>query len=458
MLFQSWPFLLFFAVVYTAYRLTRTTKLRLLCLLIASYIFYAWLGPIYLVPLVYASVFDYLVVGWMAGSRRKKPWLVLSIVNNLGLLVYFKYSAFITENVNALLTSAGIGYAIARPGLLLPAGLSFYLLQSMGYVIDNYRGTAERETSLLRYAVSLAFFPKLLAGPIERADNLLPQLRRDVRVSMQDLTDGLSMFVVGLFKKVALADYFALYVNKIYSTPEEYRGSALVLATFLFAWQIYFDFSGYTDMARGIARMTGIRLMLNFNNPYLATGLGDFWRRWHISLSSWFRDYVYIPLGGNRKGEPRTYVNIFVTMIVSGLWHGAAWTFVLWGAVHGLGSIATRRLEASIVYQQRVPRPIKQVLVFTFVTFAWIFFRAGSMRDAWTILTRIFTAGLADPRCPLLAIILVAAVWFYQWTFESRLRRVLEMRFVRVALAVSMLAYLAVSVPAEGSAFIYMQF
>jgi D-alanyl-lipoteichoic acid acyltransferase DltB (MBOAT superfamily) len=458
MLFQSWPFLLFFAVAYSAYRLTRATQPRLLCLLIASYVFYAWLSPVYLLPLVYVSVFDYFVVGFMARSRRKKIWLALGIANSLGLLVYFKYSLFITDNINALLASARVGYAVPKPGLLLPAGLSFYLLQSMGYVIDNYRGTAERETSLLRYAVSLAFFPKLLAGPIERAGNLLPQLRDDIRVSARDFTDGLSMFVVGLFKKVALADYLALYVNRVYEAPEDFRGPALLLATFLFSWQIYFDFSGYTDMARGIARMMGIRLMLNFNNPYLATGLGDFWRRWHISLSSWFRDYVYIPLGGNRKGELRTYGNVFLTMVVSGLWHGAAWTFVLWGAVHGAGSIATRTLERTAFYRERVPKAIKQVFVFAIVTFAWIFFRAESIQDAWVIVSRIFTSGLADPRCPLLALVLIAAVWFYQFAFESRLRGVLELRVVRVALAVFMLAYLALSVPMEGSEFIYMQF
>jgi len=458
MLFQTWPFILFFALLYPAYLLARGARLRLALLLIGSYVFYAWLGPLYLIPLAVATVVDYFVVARMAQSPRKKLWLPLSIVTDLGLLVACKYSAFITENLNAALSSAQVTWEIPPPGFLLPAGLSFYLLQSLGYVIDNYRGHAKRETSLLRYAVFLSFFPKLLAGPLERAGNFLPQVRKRINVSAGDFTDGLSMFVVGFFKKVALADYMALYVNKVYSDPGQFQTPALILATFLFSWQIYFDFSGYTDMARGIAQMLGIRLTLNFNNPYLATSLGDFWRRWHISLSSWFKDYVYIPLGGNRKGAFNTYRNVFVTMAISGLWHGAAWTFLLWGAVHGLGRFATRELERTSFYAERVPKVVKQLLVFGFVTFAWIFFRAASIGDAWTIVARIATSGLANPMCPLLALAFAGAVWCYQYLFESPLRRLLERRTVRVGLAVLMLAYLAVFVRAEGSPFIYMQF
>jgi D-alanyl-lipoteichoic acid acyltransferase DltB (MBOAT superfamily) len=233
------------------------------------------------------------------------------VVNNLGLLSFFKYGGFVTDNLNLLLSSLGIPYGLPAPDILLPIGISFYIFQSMSYTIDYYRGNIERETSLIRYAAFVSLFPRLLAGPIERAKNLLPQMHKTPKVSIQDIADGLSLFVVGFFKKVALADYMALYVDKVYDAPEQFQAPALVLATFLFSWQIYFDFSGYTDMARGVARMMGFRLMLNFNNPYLATGLGDFWSRWHISLSSWFKDYVYIPLGGNRKGKFNTYRNMF---------------------------------------------------------------------------------------------------------------------------------------------------
>jgi alginate O-acetyltransferase complex protein AlgI len=394
----------------------------------------------------------------MARSRRKGRWLVVSITNSLVLLGIFKYAQFAADNVNALLSTLRIPYLLPAPGILLPAGLSFYLFQSMGYVIDNYRGTIERETSFLRYATFVAFFPRLLAGPIERAGNLLPQLRETARIEATDFADGLSLFVVGMFKKVALANYMALYVNKVYAAPGDFEAPALVLATFSFAWQIYFDFSGYTDMARGIARMMGIRLMLNFNNPYLATSLGEFWNRWHISLSSWFKDYVYIPLGGNRKGKFNTYRNIFLTMVLSGLWHGAAWTFVLWGAVHALGRFATRELERTAFYRDRVPSIVKQAFVFVIVTFAWIFFRAATIGDAWQIVTRIFTSGLGNPYCPLVAIVLIAVVWCYQYVFDSRLRWALEFRAVRMGLVVLMLAYLALFAPSGEQPFNYMQF
>ncbi len=205
----------------------------------------------------------------------------------------------------------------------MPVGISFFVFQSMTYTIDYYRGQVEREPNFLRYAAFVAMFPQLLSGPIERARNILPQLCQAPAISRQDVADGCSLFIVGLFKKVALADYLALYVDRIYGSPGQFEAPALVLASFAYAWQICFDFSGYTDMARGAARMLGIRLMLNFDNPYLADGLGDFWRRWHISLSTWFRDYVYIPLGGSRRGELATYRNMCLTMVISGLWHGA---------------------------------------------------------------------------------------------------------------------------------------
>ncbi|MDY0357506.1 MAG: MBOAT family O-acyltransferase [Sedimentisphaerales bacterium] len=458
MLFQTWSFLIFFLIAYPLYLLAKGTRLRLPWLLATSYVFYAWLDWRYLFPIAYVSVVDYLVVARMARSERKRRWLWVSIANNLVVLGLFKYGQFATDNVNALLSALNVPYLLSAPGILLPAGLSFYLFQSMGYVIDSYRGTIERETSFVRYATFVAFFPRLLAGPIERAGNLLPQLRQTPKITASDFSDGLSLFVVGLFKKVALANYLALYVNKVYAAPGDVQAPALILATFLFAWQIYFDFSGYTDMARGIAAMMGLRLMLNFNNPYLATSLGAFWNRWHISLSSWFKDYVYIPLGGNRKGRFNTYRNIFVTMVLSGLWHGAAWTFVLWGAVHALGRFATRELERTAFYRDGVPAFMKQAFVFAIVTFAWIFFRAETVADARQIVIRIFSSGITDPRCPLLAILLIAAVWCYQYVFESRLRWALEYKAVRMGLVVLMLAYLALFAPSGEQPFIYMQF
>jgi alginate O-acetyltransferase complex protein AlgI len=260
-----------------------------------------------------------------------------------------------------------------------------------------------------------------------------------------------------LFKKVALANYLALYVDRVYDNPGSYSATALVLATVAFAWQIFFDFSGYTDMARGVAKLMGFNLILNFNNPYLATGLGDFWSRWHISLSSWFRDYVYIPLGGNRKGALLTYRNLFITFLVSGIWHGAAWTFAIWGILHAAGVIITRELERSPFYRERVPKLIKQLAVFAFVCFAWIFFRAESLSDAWLIIGRIATAAWRNPEIPALMIVLVLVVWLYQFAYESRFRDWLRASPVRVGLAVCMVLYMCLF-SAGGGAFIYFQF
>jgi D-alanyl-lipoteichoic acid acyltransferase DltB (MBOAT superfamily) len=230
-----------------------------------------------------------------------------------------------------------------------------------------------------------------------------------------------------------------------------------MLATFAFAWQIFFDFSGYTDMARGLAKLMGLNLILNFNNPYLATGLGDFWSRWHISLSTWFRDYVYIPLGGNQRGTFITYRNLFLTFFISGIWHGANWTFVIWGALHGLGVLATRELERSVFYRERVPRLMKQLCVFGFVCFAWIFFRAGSLDDAVLIVNRIFTAGWLDPQMPALMLLVVAVIWLYQFCYESTFRAILQTNVVRVGAAVFMVLFLCLCA-SGGGAFIYFQF
>jgi alginate O-acetyltransferase complex protein AlgI len=458
MLFQTWAFALFFVIVYPIYLAVKGTRFRIPWLLAASYFFYGWVNPLYLILIFYSSLLDYLVAARMEKSHRRKMWLAVSIANNIALLSFFKYGGFVAGNINSLLSWLNIPYAIPMPGFLLPVGISFYVFQSMSYTIDFYRGNVARERSFIRYAAFVSLFPRLLAGPIERARNLLPQLDVVPKFSSSDITDGLSLFVVGLFKKIALADYLALYVDKVYSAPEQYQSPALILATFLFAWQIYFDFSGYTDMARGVARIMGFRLMLNFNNPYLATSLGDFWGRWHISLSSWFKDYVYIPLGGNRKGTVNTYKNMFLTMVISGLWHGAAWTFVLWGAVHAIGRFLTREMERTTFYREKVPTLAKQFFVFGLVSFAWIFFRAESIGDAWTIIKRIFTSGLANPYCPALALLLVCAVWLYEFAYESRLKWILDVRAVRIGLVILMILYLALFAPSGEQGFIYLQF
>jgi D-alanyl-lipoteichoic acid acyltransferase DltB (MBOAT superfamily) len=482
MLFHTWVFCVFFLVVYPVYLLVRrSNRLMNLWLMIASYTFYGWWNPWYLLLLFGTSAIDYLMVLLMERSRRTRTfWLVVSLVSNFGFLGYFKYSGFITENLNALLAQLGLLWKLPDPvaypnamlsflgvsedhfftKVILPIGISFHTFQSMSYTIDAYRGVIQTERSFVRFLTFVSFFPQLVAGPIERAHNLLPQLQATPKITRQDLADGLSLFLVGFFKKVALADYLALYVDPVYGNPGQFQAPALILATVAFGWQIYFDFSGYTDMARGIALLMGFRMMLNFNNPYTATGLGDFWNRWHISLSTWFKDYLYFPLGGSRLGRMRTYTNMFLTMIISGIWHGAAWTFVVWGGLHAMGRCLTRELEQTEGYQERVPRLAKQLAVFTFVTFTWIFFRAQSLTDAWLIITRIFTTEWADPRFPLVMGILIAAVWVYQliYTSQSSLRWLIDMQPVRVGLAALMIAYLAIIAQPSTKQFIYFQF
>jgi D-alanyl-lipoteichoic acid acyltransferase DltB (MBOAT superfamily) len=482
MLFHTWVFFVFFLIVYPVYLLVRkSNRLMNIWLMIASYTFYGWWNPWYLLLLFGTSAIDYLMVLLMERSRRTRTfWLVISLVSNFGFLGYFKYSGFITENFNAFLAHLGLSARLPDPvvypnamlsllgvpedhfftKVILPIGISFHTFQSMSYTIDAYKGVIQTERSFVRFLTFVSFFPQLVAGPIERAHNLLPQLQKTPTITRQDLADGLSLFLVGFFKKVALADYLAQYVDPIYGNPGQFQAPALILATVAFGWQIYFDFSGYTDMARGIALLLGFRMMLNFNNPYAATGLGDFWDRWHISLSSWFKDYVYFPLGGSRRGQIRTYVNMFLTMIISGIWHGAAWTFVVWGGLHALGRCLTRELEQTEVYRERIPRLAKQLAVFTFVTFTWIFFRAQSLTDAGLIITRIFTTGWADPRFPIVMAILVLAVWVYQLLYTSRssLRWWIDVEPVRVGLAALMIAYLAVVAQPSTKQFIYFQF
>ncbi|HJN13702.1 MAG: MBOAT family protein [Pirellulaceae bacterium] len=457
MLFHTWPFFLFLLVVLAVYLALRRTRLAVWWLFVASYLFYGWWNPLYLLLIFYSTLVDYFAVILMDRGRHKKLWLWVSLVSNLSLLVFFKYSGFVTDNLNSLLTAAGVGVQLDAPDVLLPVGISFFTFQSMSYTIDFYRGKIPRERSFIRFATFVAFFPQLVAGPIERAKALLPQLAIHPRVTREDITDGLSLFLVGLFKKIALANYLALYVDQVYLIPDQYSAPALMLATFAFAWQIYFDFSGYTDMARGVARMMGYRLMLNFNNPYLATGLTDFWSRWHISLSTWFRDYVYIPLGGNRHGGRIMYRNLFLTFVISGVWHGAGWNFVVWGLLHAIGTVITHAGERSVWYAE-LPRFLKQLLVFVFVCFTWIFFRAESLGDAWLIVNRIGSSGWHDPAFPLLALLLVSSVWLYQFLHESRFRRLLSSSVVQVALAVLMILYLCISPGAASQPFIYFQF
>jgi len=406
-----------------------------------------------------------MALGIFCSSRG--IWLVIGLLNTLAPLLFFKYARFIGENLNAVLSWLHVPATLPDASTLmpfgldylLPIGISFFTFQSLGYLIDLYLGKAERERNFLRFANFVCFFPLLMAGPIERAGQLLPQFRQFPAIRLQNFTDGLSLFLTGLFKKVALANWLSLYVDRVYEAPQSFGAAALIIASVAYAWQIFFDFGGYTDMARGVAKLMGFNLVLNFNHPYLATGVGDFWRRWHISFSRWILDYIFMPLQ-MRWREWRsvgTALALVVTFLVSGIWHGAAWTFVAWGALHGLGLAGTFGLERSAFYRKRVPKIVKQVLVFTFVTFTWIFFRANSLPDALLIVRRIFTAAWQDPQIPILMLVLVGLVWIYEFLCESRFQDVLKIGFVRVGIAVLMVLGLFFS-SSGGSAFIYFQF
>jgi D-alanyl-lipoteichoic acid acyltransferase DltB (MBOAT superfamily) len=426
-------------------------------------------GAIFGPPSLHATLWAAtLILGLMAygaarGSRR--AWLGVSLVNNLFLLFFFKYARFFLENANTLFQKFGWNWTLPDPAslmpmgweYLLPVGISFYTFQSLSYTIDFYRGEVQREKNFIRFATFVCFFPQLVAGPIERAGHMLPQFRTPGAITRERVTSGLSLFLVGLFKKLALANYISHYVERIYENPASWGAPALLLATVGFAWQIYFDFSGYSDMARGLGRLMGFELMENFRRPYLATGLGDFWGRWHISLSTWFRDYVYIPLGGNRAGKFGTYRNLFVTLLVSAVWHGAAWTFVIWGLLHAIGLVITRELERSNWYSTRVPRIFKQLGTFAFVCVTWIFFRADSLADAWLVLHRMVVGLWIDPQMPPLMLGLIGSVWCYEYLSESRWRPVLQHGWVRVGLATAMIVFMCLFSSKSG-AFIYFQF
>ncbi len=459
MLFHTWEFVFFFLVTMAGYVLLKKTKWWTLWLLAASYFFYGWWNPLFLILIVYSTAVDYFVGLRLGVSPRRKMWLVFSLINNLFLLGFFKYAGFFCENVRVLFAWLHVPLDIPDPNIILPVGISFFTFQSMSYSIDVYYGNLDIEKSFIRFAAFVALFPQLVAGPIERAKALLPQMRTEPEITARDVTDGISMFLVGLFKKVALADFFAIYADKIYDDPGSYGSLALLFGTYAFAWQIYCDFSGYTDMARGIARIMGIRLMLNFNNPYTAVDLGDFWRRWHISLSSWFRDYVYIPLGGSRGGKLYLiYINVFITMVVSGFWHGAAWTFIIWGALNAIGRIVTMPIDHTDFYRNRIPKIVKQLFIFHFICVTWVFFRATSVSDALMILERIFKGIGGEPEIPVVMFVIAGLMWVYQLAFNSRLKTLLESRPLRIAaLSVAMLICLVLASSAHKQ-FIYFQF
>lgn len=399
MLFNSFHFFLFFPFVTTLYYLL-PHRYRWTMLLTASCYFYMTLIPAYIFILLVLILIDYQCGLWIenAPPHRKKLYLVLSIASTCLALFIFKYFNFFNHMASHLSKMLHIPYAVPTLQLLLPLGLSFHTFQSLSYVIEVYRGHQKAERHLGIYSLYVMFYPQLVAGPIERPGNLLHQFRELHIFDSVQVTHGLQLMLWGLFKKVVVADRLAVIVDTIYNQPVHFSGPALTLATLFFAFQIYYDFSGYSDIALGAAQVMGFKLTKNFNRPYAAGSITDFWRRWHISLSTWFRDYLYIPLGGNRVGLPRWTANIFITFLISGLWHGANWTFAVWGALHGTYLIAERWLKSWRIFLSnmtrlnRLPRLQKSLSIlatFLLTCFAWIFFRAASLHYALSIVRHL---------------------------------------------------------------------
>jgi D-alanyl-lipoteichoic acid acyltransferase DltB (MBOAT superfamily) len=354
-------------------------------------------NPAYIGLIVFSTLIDYIAGRKIAASSNsitRKSFLILSLSVNLGLLFFYKYFNFIVGEVNHLSAALGNDTAVFAHQFLLPVGISFYTFQTMSYTIDVYNGKTKPEKHLGIFAVFVSFFPQLVAGPIERAGHLIHQIREKKQIHFRNFQFGLIRILWGLFKKVVIADRLASMVNTVYNSPGEYTGWQLIFATVFFTFQIYCDFSGYSDIAIGTARMFGVRLMENFRTPYLAQSIGDFWHRWHISLSTWFRDYVYIPIGGSRVVKWRWYYNLFITFVISGFWHGANWTFLAWGAIHGgilvLENMLKQNKYAPKIKIPKILIPFKVLWIFTLASFAWIFFRANTIDDAMTVVTQLF--------------------------------------------------------------------
>lgn len=386
MLFNSWQYALFLPIVFMLYWML-PHKYRWGLVLVSSYYFYACWNVEYLLLIIFVTLLSFAggrLIARSSTQRIQKKVLTGTVIGIcLGILFIFKYLNFAVETLTELLKYISVSVPDFTSALLLPVGISFYTFQAIGYVVDVYRGDIEAESHLGKYAAFLAFFPQLVAGPIERTRNLLPQLKKEQYFSYEQAAYGMKLMAWGFFKKIVIADTMAVYVDFVYQEVGYRTGFARFLVIFLFAVQIYCDFSGYSDIARGTAKLFGIELMENFKSPYFAESVKDFWRRWHISLSGWFRDYVYIPLGGNRKGKLRRALNLMLTFLASGAWHGAAWTYVVWGGGHGAVQVVENQLrETKAAKKIRIPRFLKILITFIIVCGLWTIFRAKSLYDA----------------------------------------------------------------------------
>ncbi|MCA9425572.1 MAG: MBOAT family protein [Candidatus Omnitrophica bacterium] len=466
MLFNSFQFVFFFLIVYSIYVILNR-KWQNGLLLVASYVFYGWWDWRFLSLIAVSTVIDYVLalqIDQRDKESQRKFFLILSCIANLGLLGFFKYFNFFTESAVEIIRWMGFTPDPVTLNIVLPVGISFYTFQTMSYTIDVYRGHLKPTRNFLDYSVYVSFFPQLVAGPIERATHFLPQVQNERTITYQRIREGAWLILLGYFKKLVIADNLADIVNPVFNDPSAHHGLTIVIAIYAFAFQIYGDFSGYSDIAIGTSRLFGFDLMRNFAFPYFSRDIAEFWRRWHISLSTWLRDYLYISLGGNKDGPLKTYRNLFLTMLLGGLWHGAAWNFVLWGIYQG-GLLIFHRLifgrskEPEKVHLGR--RIVNIAIMFQFVCVGWLLFRVNSMADlsvliqnlfAWETIPWIWVGYMAVVLTPLLLLQLNKEV-------SGDLLHIKKWRpSARLAVYLILLAYIALFGKVDGGEFIYFQF
>ncbi len=473
MLFNSLTFLVFLPVVLGLYHVARSSlRAQNALLLVASYVFYGWWDWRFLSLILLSTAVDFAVGRGLARTdddRARKRLLFVSLGANLGLLAFFKYFGFFVDSAIDAFASLGIQASAPTLSIVLPVGISFYTFQTLSYTIDVYRRRLEPTDDALTFALFVAFFPQLVAGPIERASHLLPSLSKPRHVTGAMVESGVWLMAVGFLKKVVVADNLGLLVDQVYASGAEPSAGAVWLGTLAFAFQIYADFSGYSDIARGTSRLFGIELMQNFDAPYFSRNIQEFWRRWHISLSTWLRDYLYVPLGGNRRGPVRTYVNLMLTMILGGLWHGAGWNWVAWGTWHGGWLALHRRLRGR--HSDRPPHAaplawqlLSAVGTFALVLYSWVLFRAHDMGHAIDLSVRAFSAGgeplVAASQAAHMAPLIAGVVLLDAW--QQRTRTLCPMMSWPAPARVLLLATCVVAVVLFGSFhgqyFIYFQF
>lgn len=470
MVFNSLTFFQFAFVFFGLWPFIRKTKVRYVFLIGASCLFYGYAGWWFVPLLIATATIDFYVAQaiYDADEHKKKHLLVYSLLGNLGVLGFFKYSGFLATNVNVLAKAIGVPSALPVLSFILPVGISFYTFQSLAYVFDVYAGRLVPTRKPLHFLSIVTLFPHLVAGPIVRIRHILPQIEELKPATAKDAWDGLNLITYGLFKKVVLADNLAPYVDSVYSGNHGNAGSHYVLATICFAFQIFYDFSGYTDIARGLARWIGIEFELNFNNPYCAIGFSDFWSRWHISLSRWIRDYIYIPLGGSRVSEPKVHRNIWYAMLLSGLWHGANFTYIIWGGLHALYQSVERITGwPDWCRKSHFGRLLGVGLTFTLVCIAWVLFRADNLSHAAHIFSMMAkpTAGLKSLVSTMTGanfkLALVTAVLLEGWhVFLVVMKLPPDQRMSNALMVLRNVAFIMASIlfTGPGKAFIYFQF